>query len=114
MAADQKVLLLKRKLMEGMSQQAWVAGMSVKSARSWQRCALPSEKRSEAFRLLSAAYDSSAGVSLLPLLQMDSCNTCRALDDAVCSALGLDAELVSTVRRQLAAEPSVTGKRYTG
>ena len=48
MATDQQVILLKRKLMEGMSQQAWAAGMSVKSARSWQRCALPSEKRAAA------------------------------------------------------------------
>ena len=48
MATDQQVLLLKRKLMEGMSQQAWAAEMSVKSAKSWQRCALPSEKRAAA------------------------------------------------------------------
>ena len=70
------------------------------------------EKESESLRLLSEAYDSNSEASLLPLQQMDSCNTRRALDDAVCAALGLDAELVSTVRRQLAAEPSVTGKRY--
>ncbi len=36
----------------------------------------------------------------------------RALDDAVCGALGLDGERVATIRRNLAAEPSVTGKRY--
>ena len=70
------------------------------------------EKESESLRLLSEAYDSNSEASFLPLQQMDSCNTRRALDDAVCAALGLDAELVSTVRRQLAAEPSVTGKRY--
>ena len=28
--------------------------------------------------------------------------------------LGLDAERVETIRRNLAAEPSVTGKRYAG
>ena len=72
------------------------------------------EKESESLRLLSEAYDSNLEASFLPLQQMDSCNTRRALDDAVCAALGLDAELVSTVRRQLAAEPSVTGKRYAG
>ena len=71
------------------------------------------EKESESLRLLSEAYDSNSEASFLPLQQMDSCNTRRALDDAVCAALGLDAELVSTVRRQLAAEPSVTGKRYS-
>ena len=71
------------------------------------------EKDSESLRLLSEAYDSNSEASLLPLPQIDSCNTRRALDDAVCAALGLDAELVSTVRRQLAVEPSVTGKRYS-
>ena len=37
-----------------------------------------------------------------------------ALDDAVCDALGLDGERVAAIRRNLAAEPSVTGKRYAG
>ena len=38
----------------------------------------------------------------------------QALDQAVCTALDLDPETVATIRRQLAAEPSVTGKRYAG
>ena len=38
----------------------------------------------------------------------------RALDDAVCDALGLDGERVAAIRRNLTAEPSVTGKRYAG
>ena len=33
---------------------------------------------------------------------------------AVCDALGVDGERVETIRRNLTAEPSVTGKRYAG
>ena len=36
------------------------------------------------------------------------------VDDAVNAALGLDGETVAEIRRQLAAEPSVTGERYGG
>ena len=63
---------------------------------------------------LAAAYDALAERTLLPLPQMDGCPVRRALDDAVCNALGLDIERVETIRRNLAAEPSVTGKRYSG
>ncbi len=45
---------------------------------------------------------------------MDADPARRALDDAVCEALGLDGERVAPIRRNLAAEPSVTGKRYAG
>ena len=69
---------------------------------------------SDAVSSLVAAYDRNAHRTLLPLPQMESDSVRRDLDDTVCAALGLDAELVSTVRRQLAAEPSVTGKRYAG
>ena len=51
---------------------------------------------------------------LLPLPQLDADPTRRALDAAVASALGLDGETVAAVRRSLAAEPSVTGRRYAG
>ena len=33
---------------------------------------------------------------------------------SVSAALGLDGEMVATIRRNLAMEPSVTGKRYAG
>ena len=66
----------------------------------------------DAVQKLSAVYDALAEETLLPLPQMDSDTVRRDLDDAICAALGLDSELVSTIRRQLAAEPSVTGKRY--
>ena len=63
---------------------------------------------------LAKAYDAHAKDAMLPLPSMDDCPTRRALDDAVVEALDLDAETVSAVRRSLAAEPSVTGRRYTG
>ena len=63
---------------------------------------------------LAAAYDALAERVLLPLPQMDADPVRRALDDAVCDALGLDGERVAAIRRNLAAEPSVTGKRYAG
>ncbi len=61
---------------------------------------------------LAAAYDAHAADILLPLPQMDGDPARRALDDAVVSALGLDGETVAAVRRSLAMEPSVTGRRY--
>lgn len=51
---------------------------------------------------------------MLPLPRMDADPVRRALDDAVCAALGVDGERVAAIRRSLAAEPSVTGKRYAG
>ena len=66
----------------------------------------------DAIAQLSAAYDAHAHDILLPLPQMDNDPVRRALDAAVVAALGMDADLVSTIRRQLAAEPSVTGRRY--
>ena len=68
---------------------------------------------SDAITSLVAAYDSYAHRTLSPLPQMTSDPVRCALDTAVCAALGLDAELVATIRQQLAAEPSVTGKRYS-
>ena len=61
---------------------------------------------------LAAAYDAHASDILLPLPQMDSDPTRRALDAAVTAALGLDGEETATIRRHLASEPSVTGRRY--
>ena len=63
---------------------------------------------------LAEAYDAHAKDALLPLPSMDDCPTRRALDDAVVEALGVDAETVASIRRSLAAEPSVTGRRYEG
>ena len=66
----------------------------------------------DALNRLASTYDMYAEDVLLPLPRMDSCETRRALDDAVCAALGMDEELVATIRRQLAAEPSVRGERF--
>ena len=62
---------------------------------------------------LAEIYDAHARDVLLPLPQMNECPVRRALDDAVIAALDLDEETVATIRRSLAAEPSVTGRRYS-
>ena len=66
----------------------------------------------ESVEALAGAYDKFSDSEILPLPRMDACETRRALDDAVCAALGLDGEIAAEIRRQLAAEPSVTGRRY--
>jgi len=63
---------------------------------------------------LAAEYDAQCEQALLPLPRMDADPARAALDAAVCDALGIDAERVATIRRHLAAEPSVTGRRYAG
>ena len=63
---------------------------------------------------LARAYDQHANSVMLPLPQMNQCPVRQALDAAVCEALGVDEETVATIRRQLAMEPSITGKRYAG
>ena len=65
-----------------------------------------------AIQTLATTYDSLADRTLLPLSRMDSCETRRALDAAICAALDIDPETVHTILRSLAAEPSITGKRY--
>ena len=71
---DQQVLLLRRKLMEGKTQQASAAsaGMGVRSARRWQSGPLPSEKRKD--RRWRTHPDAFAGVwdeEIVPLLRGD-------------------------------------------
>ena len=68
----------------------------------------------ESVEKLTAAYHTLSELPLMPLPQMNADPVRQALDDAVCDALGLDGERVATIRRNLAAEPSVTGKRYAG
>ena len=67
----------------------------------------------DAVQQLSMAFNAHARDILLPLPKMNHCPVRRALDDVVLEALDLDGELVATVRRSLAAEPSVTGQRYS-
>ena len=66
----------------------------------------------ESVEALAGAYDAHAEREVLPLPRMDVCETRRALDGAVCAALGLDGEVMGEIRRSLAAEPSVRGRRY--
>ena len=66
----------------------------------------------DAIAQLAAAYDAHASAILQPLPQMETDLVRLALDSTVVAALGLDVELVATIRRQLAAEPSVTGRRF--
>ena len=68
----------------------------------------------ESVEILATAYDRLAEQKLLPLPQMHTDPVRLDLDDAVCQALNLDPERVQTIRRNLAAEPSVTAKRYAG
>ena len=63
---------------------------------------------------LAAAYDRYTAAVMLPLPQMNDCPARQGLDAAVIDTLGLDTEEVGSIRRQLAMEPSVTGKRYAG
>ncbi len=62
--------------------------------------------------MLAMAYDSLAEEPMRSLPEIDMCQTRRNLDGTVCAALNIDPETVTTIRRQLAAEPSVTGKRF--
>ena len=68
----------------------------------------------DAINTLASAYDAHADKTLLPLPQVDADPVRATLDDAVCAALDIDAEEVATIRRHIAAEPSVTGMRYRG
>ncbi len=63
---------------------------------------------------LASTYDGLSNRSLLPLQEMQECDVRKALDDAVCTALGINTERVDTIRRHLTAEPSITGQRYDG
>ena len=63
---------------------------------------------------LAEVFGRMAKSKLKPLPNMDSCETRRALDEAVCDALALDSEMVGNIRRSLAEEPSITGRRFRG
>jgi len=63
---------------------------------------------------LAAIFDDLKDETLLPLPQMNDDPVRIAIDDAVTEALGLDAEWVAMIRRELSREPSVTNRRYAG
>ncbi len=69
----------------------------------------------DAVRQMAGAYDALCGQVLLPLPRMNDDPVRRQLDDVVCKALGLldgERERVANIRRGIALEPSVTGRRY--
>ena len=71
--------------------------------------ALDADKRD----LLSNWFNWLGYETLQPFPLMHEDPVRRQIDDKVIEALGLDAEWVSTIRRELAREPSVTNKRVT-
>ena len=81
MITDRQVLLLRQKLMEGKSQEtaAAMAGMSVRSARSWQEGPLPSEKREERrWRTRADPFEGGWEEEIEPLLRDEAAGGLRA------------------------------------
>ena len=74
MVTDQQVLLLRRRIMEGKSQQASAAaaGMSARSARRWQRGPLPSDKNRRSWRTRPDAFAEVWEEEIVPLLRRDA------------------------------------------
>ena len=71
MVTDQQVILLRRRIMEGKTQQASAAtaGMSARSARRWQRGPLPSEKKNRSWRTRPDAFSEVWDEEIVPLLR---------------------------------------------
>ena len=63
-------------------------------------------------KMMAAAYDDLCDSILLPLPQMNECDTRKKLDDIIVAALGIDAETAAAIRRELTREPSITGRPY--
>ena len=63
-------------------------------------------------KMMAAAYDDLHNSVLLPLPQMNECDTRKKLDDIIVAALGIDAETAAAIRRELTREPSITGRQY--
>ncbi len=61
--------------------------------------------------MLSGWFDWLQHETLQPFPQMAGDPVRAQIDDAVTQALGLDAQWVATIRRELSREPSVTDKR---
>ena len=69
---------------------------------------------SEQLELFDGWFDWLAGDTLLPFPRMNEDPVRQQIDEAVTQALGLDAEWVAAIRRDLAREPSVTDRPYAG
>lgn len=61
---------------------------------------------------LATDYERLSSSELKPLRELSTCETRRAIDESICDSLELDHEPVSRIRDSLAAEPSITGKRF--
>ena len=74
MVTDQQVLLLRRRIMEGKTQQASAAaaGMSARGARRWRRGPLPSEKKKRSWRTRPDAFSEVWDEEIVPLLRRDA------------------------------------------
>ena len=74
MVTDQQVILLRRRIMEGKTQQASAAtaGMSARSARRWQRGPLSSEKKKRSWRTRPDAFSEVWEEEIVPLLRRDA------------------------------------------
>ena len=67
----------------------------------------------ESMEALTRAFDALCGNRLRPFAELHLCQVRSAIDDAVCEALRVDCEEVRAIREALAAEPSMTGVRYS-
>ena len=74
MVTDQQVLLLRRRIMEGKTQQASAAaaGMSARGARRWRSGPLPSEKKKRSWRTRPDAFTGVWEEEIVPLLRRDA------------------------------------------
>lgn len=61
---------------------------------------------------LSAVFDRLSSSELRPLPEMSVCRTRKAIDASICDALAVEPDSMSRIRESLAAEPSITGKRF--
>ena len=62
---------------------------------------------------LVSCFDQLAGSSLRTIADSSVCDTRRSIDRSVSAALDVDEGLIEEIRNELAAEPSITGKRYS-
>ena len=63
--------------------------------------------------MLDSSFDQFRNMALLPFPQMANDDFRRQIDETMAQALGLDAEWIGRVRRELTREPSVTDQRTT-
>ncbi len=81
MVTDQQVRLLRRKRMDGKNQEAAAAaaGMSVRTAREWERGALPSQTREpRSWRTRKDPFDGVWAGEIEPLLRRDDARVLQA------------------------------------